>query len=107
MRVRVRVRVRVRARARARVRVRVRVRAHHEVHLLSGHAEQIGHAAATRADGADGVRIVEVEVGRVLLLERDDLAQPAELAWLGPGIGIGLGIGFGFGFGFGFAFGFG
>ena len=62
-------------------------------------AEQVGHAAAARPDGADGVRLVEVEVGRVLLLERDDLAQPAELTWLGPGIGIGLGIGFGFGFG--------
>jgi hypothetical protein len=53
------------------------------------------------------VRLVEVEVGRVLLLECDDLAQPAELTWLGLGFGLGMGFGFGFGLGIGFGFGFG
>ena len=55
-------------------------RAHHHVHLGGGHTQVVGGAAAARADRSDRMRLVEVEVGAVALLELDDGAEGAELA---------------------------
>mmetsp|Transcript_26415 Transcript_26415/g.77610 ORF Transcript_26415/g.77610 Transcript_26415/m.77610 type:complete len:241 (-) Transcript_26415:769-1491(-) len=53
---------------------------HHHVNVARGHAQELRHAAARGSHGADGVGLVEVEVGAVGLLERHGFAQAAKLS---------------------------
>ncbi len=56
--------------------IKTQKRAHHEnVNLLGVHRPVLAHAAPTHAQSADAVRLVQVQVGLVLLLERDDRGQ--------------------------------
>jgi hypothetical protein len=50
-------------------------RAHEDVNVLGIAAPVVDHTATVRSDGANAVRLVQVQVGLVLLLDGNDLGQ--------------------------------
>mmetsp|Transcript_158951 Transcript_158951/g.509957 ORF Transcript_158951/g.509957 Transcript_158951/m.509957 type:complete len:233 (+) Transcript_158951:1134-1832(+) len=53
--------------------------AHHHLDLTGRYAEQLRHSTAGGTDSADGVCLIEVQVCLVLVLQRHDLTEAAEV----------------------------
>mmetsp|Transcript_27349 Transcript_27349/g.65023 ORF Transcript_27349/g.65023 Transcript_27349/m.65023 type:complete len:580 (+) Transcript_27349:419-2158(+) len=54
--------------------------AHHHIHLGRGHAQELRDAPAAGAHRSDGVGLIQVEVGAILVLQADNFTEAAEVS---------------------------
>mmetsp|Transcript_46289 Transcript_46289/g.99109 ORF Transcript_46289/g.99109 Transcript_46289/m.99109 type:complete len:342 (+) Transcript_46289:1531-2556(+) len=54
--------------------------AHHDLYFAGWNAQELSHSPASLADGTDRMGLVQIQEGLVLVLQADNLSQPAEVS---------------------------